>query len=298
MIKKIIILCVSLACLAACNKDDDLGTPEAEKVQVNFNVKTLGVDVQPMNAKMKSVSTRAAATSILTNIQYYLKNTTTGKVYSGEQTLTGAGDDFGNIALWIPAGTYQMVFFGYGTANPTGTAQMYVETDYNRAMITLKDKDAFYLKTEKTISVEDSQVDINLTRLNGKLVVKLNDVVPSDIKKIKARIAYFPLFNTQTETASYEGNSGYASIMESYLTIEDGNVNEFGFYLLPQTGRTLTLSIYDDAGVELGATSVSVSFYRNKRTIVEGNLLDVISQKPFVVMVSDEWDSDVNVPLQ
>lgn len=298
MIKKIIILCMSLACLASCSKENDLESPEAEKIQVNFNVKTLDVDVQPMSAKMKSVSTRAAANTILTNIQYYLKNTTTGKVYSGEQALAGSGDNFGNIALWIPAGTYQLVFFGYGTTNSTGTAQMYVETDYNRAMINLKDKDAFYLKIEKTIGVEDSQVDVNLARLNGKLVIKLNDIVPSDIKKIKARITYFPLFNTQTEIATYEGTSGTASIMESYLTIENGNVNEFGFYLLPQTGRTLTLSIYDDLGTELGTTSVPVSIYRNKRTIVEGNLLDVINQKTFVVTVSDEWDSDMVVPIQ
>jgi hypothetical protein len=82
------------------------------------------------------------------------------------------------------------------------------------------------------------------------------------------------------------------------LTIQSSAANEFGFYVLPQAGRTLTLSIYDDLGTELGTTSVPVSFYRNKRTIVEGNLLDVINQKSFVVTGSDEWDSDVVVPIQ
>lgn len=51
MIKKIIILCMSLACLVSCGKENDLESLEAEKVQVNFNVKTLDVDVQPMSAK-------------------------------------------------------------------------------------------------------------------------------------------------------------------------------------------------------------------------------------------------------
>lgn len=298
MIKKIIILCMSLACLVSCNKENDLESPETEKVQVNFNVKTLDVDVQPMSEKMKSVSTRAAANTILTNIQYYLKNTMTGKVYSGEQTLASAGSDFGNIALWIPAGTYQITFFGYGASNSNGTALMYVDNDYNKTYVNVKDKDSFFLNTETTISDVTNQVDVNLSRLNGKLVIKLNDVIPSDIKKIKAKLSYFPLYDVAKGCAITEGSSGIATIMESYLTIQSSAANEFGFYVLPQTGRTLTLSIYDELGTELGSCSVAVSFYQNKRTIVEGNLLDVINQKPFAVTVSDVWDTDVNVPLQ
>ncbi|NDW18625.1 hypothetical protein D0T53_06815 [Dysgonomonas sp. 216] len=269
-------------------------------MQVNFSVNTLDVDVQPMNSSiLKSLGMRAAASSVLTDIQYYLKNTVTGKIYSGEQKLSSVGNtEFGNISLWIPAGTYQLVFFGYGVDNSTGTASMYVEKDYNRAMINLKNKDSFYFKTEKTIETENGQVDINLSRLNSKLVIRLNDAVSSDIKKIKARMTYYPLFNTQDESVTYEGSSGVASVMESYLTIENESVNEFGFYLLPQTGRTLILSVYDESDNELGSCSVTVSFYKNKKTIVEGNLFDVITQKPFVVTVSDEWDEDVVVPIQ
>lgn len=293
---------MALAVFCSCNKESVLEDfSEAEKVRVNFKVKALDVDVQPMNntPALKSSGTRAAANSVLTNIQYYLKNTVTGKVYSGEQSLSSVGSDvFGNISLWIPAGTYELAFFGFGTNNSTGTASMYYEKDYNRAMINLKDKDSFYLTTEKTIGAEDSQVDINLSRLNSKLVIRLNDAIPSDIKKIKARMTYYPLFNTKTETVTHEGTSGFPSVMESFLTIENGSINEFGFYLLPQNGRTLTLSVYDDGNNELGACSVTVSFFKNKKTIVEGNLFDVITQKPFVVTVSDEWDEDVIVPIQ
>ena len=110
-------------------------------------------------------------------------------------------------------------------------------------------------------------------------------------------MGYYSYFNTDTGIATYAGSSGAASLMESYLTIESGSINEFGFFVLQQPNCTLTLSIYDDSGAELGATNVSISFYRNKRTVVEGNIFDVINQKPFVVTVSNEWDEDVVVPI-
>ncbi len=85
MIKKLLLLWVSLACLTSCSKENGLESPEAEKVQVKFNVQALDVNVEPMkaNSMAMKVGTRAAATTVLTNIQYYLKNTTTGKTYSG-----------------------------------------------------------------------------------------------------------------------------------------------------------------------------------------------------------------------
>ena len=68
--------------------------------------------------------------------------------------------------------------------------------------------------------------------------------------------------------------------------------------MLPQTGRSVTLTLFDSSGAELGSTSVAVSFYQNRKTIVEGNLLDIISQKPFAITVTDDWGEDVVVPLE
>ena len=104
MIKKLLFLWVSLACLTSCSKENGLESPEVEKVQVKFNVQALDVNVEPMkaNSMAMKVGTRAAATTVLTNIQYYLKNTTTGKTYSGEQTLASAGSDFGTSLYGYP----------------------------------------------------------------------------------------------------------------------------------------------------------------------------------------------------
>lgn len=291
------ILAVSLACLTACSKDNGFTNDEARNVKVKFNVQTLNVDVQPMAAS-KIMGTRATASEVLTNIHYALKNTTTGKWYSGEQTLASAGNDFGNVDLWIPAGMYDVTFFGYGTNNATGSASMQVEKDYNKTYVNVKDKDSFIHSFQTTIADANTPVGVNLLRLNGRLVVKLNDVIPSEIKKIKVRLAYYPRYDVALKQATYESSNGFASIKESYLTVQNSTVDEFGFFMLAQSGISLTLSIFDESDVELGSYSTTVSVHQNKRTIVQGNILDVINQKPFDITVSDEWDTDINVPLQ
>ena len=187
MCKKAMILSVLMLGLAACIKDNDPVSPQVENVQVKFNVKALDVGIQPLDAPLtRSGGSRAAASAVLTEIQYYLKNKATGKTYMGTQALSTVGaDEFGTIPLWVPPGTYLLVFVGVGADNPTGTVKMYDEKDYNKVMVGLHDRDAFYLRTETTIGKETGQIDVNLFRMNGKLVIKLNDVVPVEIKKIK-----------------------------------------------------------------------------------------------------------------
>ena len=291
MIKKVLILGMSFTCLTACNNDMGTNLTETDNVEVRFNVNALNVDVQPM-------MTRTIPSSILTNIHYALQNTTTQKWYSGEQSLSDAGDEFGHINLWIPTGNYKVTFFGYGNDNPSGEAGLRVEKDYNKTYININNKDGFMYNSEVSIGDSETTTDVNLTRLSSKLVIKLNDVIPSDIGKIKARLTYYPLYDVARGEATYAGSSGLPNVMEEFLIIKNSNVEEYGFFLLPQRGRVLTITLYDTSNNELGSCNVTVSFYQNKRTIVEGNVLDVINQKPFVVTVTDTWDEDVIVPLQ
>ena len=139
---------------------------------------------------------------------------------------------------------------------------------------------------------------MNLTRLNGALVIRLNDEIPSDIGKIKVSLNYYPEWIISDGKAIYEGNDGFATSFSDELTIKNSSVEEYIYYVLPQTGRSVTLTLFDSSGAELGSTSVAVSFYQNRKTIVEGNLLDIISQKPFAITVTDDWGEDVVVPLE
>ena len=282
---------VLLLALVSCSNDNEI-TPEEKACEVMFNVSTLDVEVQPMSRAT------VPASDALTNIHYYVKNTSTNKVFQGTQTLANAGSEFGTIKLWLPVGTYEATFFGYGTNNTSGQALMYVHKDTQSPRISLKNKDSFIFYDDVTIDNETRNVDVNLTRLNGALVIKLNDEIPSDIGKIKVALNYYPEWIVENEKAIYEGNSGLATQFSDELTIKNSSVEEYTFYVLPQTGCSATLTLYDSSGAELGSTSVAVSFYKNRKTIVEGNLLDIISQKPFAITVTDEWGDDVVVPLE
>ena len=282
---------VLLLALVSCSNDNEI-TPEEKACEVMFNVSTLDVEVQPMSRAT------VPASDALTNIHYYVKNTSTNKVFQGTQTLANAGSEFGTIKLWVPVGTYEATFFGYGTNNTSGQALMYVHKDTQSPRISLKNKDSFIFTDDVSVDEETSNIDVNLTRLNGALVIRLNDEIPSDIGKIKVSLNYYPEWIISDGKAFYEGNDGFATSFSDELTIKNSSVEEYIYYVLPQTGRSVTLTLFDSSGAELGSTSVAVSFYQNRKTIVEGNLLDIISQKPFAITVTDDWGEDVVVPLE
>lgn len=289
--KQLFLSMVLLLALAACSNEKEISPTIEKEHAVVFNVSTLDVEVQPMSRAT------SPASDVLTNIEYCIRDINTDKFYEGKQSLEVDGSDFGTIKLWLPAGTYEVTFFGYGTKNKSGQAYMYRDMDYNSLWLNVKNKDSFIYNEEITIEQSTANIDVNLTRVNGALVIKLADEIPSDIGRIEVSFNYYPRWGVESEKAYFEGNGGLSTAYNEDLTIIDSRVEEYVYYILPQV-RTVTLSIYGSNGTQLGATSVSAEFFRNKRTIIQGNLLDIISQKPFSITVSDEWEDDVVIPLQ
>lgn len=290
--KQLFLSMVLLLGLVACSNDNEISPVNEKGHEVVFNVSTLDVSVEPMSRAT------SPASDVLTNISYCVKNTVTKKVYEGTQSLTNAGSNFGIIKLWLPLGNYEATFFGYGEKNVNGSARMYYDDDYNSLWVDVKNKDSFIKTEEVTIEQDMTNIDMNLTRLNGALVVRLTDEIPTDIGKIEINLGYFPKWSVYDEQAYYEGNDGLTTKFTDELTISNSLVDEYVYYVLPQTNRSVNFTIYDKAGAKLGSTSVRVDFYQNRRTIVSGNLLDIISQKPFSITVTDDWEDDVVIPLQ
>ena len=289
--KKLFISASLLLAIVSCSTDETI--EQQDKLQeVTFNVSALNVSVEPISRAT------VLAKNVLTNIHYFVKNKATGKYSIGTQTVTTAGNDFGTIKMWLSKGEYETTFFGYGNTNVDGDASMFYDQSYHALWLYLNNKDAFINKNEVSINNETSNVESELTRLNGALVIRLNDNIPADIGKVKVSFAYFPKWSVDDERATYEGNDGLATKHTDYLTISNSRVEEYTYYMLPQTNVTVNLTIYDTSGGELGTTSVITSFFKNKRTIIEGNLLDVINQTPFSITVTDDWEEDVIVPLQ
>lgn len=71
-----------------------------------------------------------------------------------------------------------------------------------------------------------------------------------------------------------------------------------GILYAPREKSYIEISLIDADNNELGTTNVTYSIYQNRRTIIHGNLTDVIKQKPFVITITDDWGTDVDVPLK
>lgn len=297
MIKKLMILGVSLACLTACNNDNDFDSNEVELVNVKFNVNALSVDVQPM-AKTRSVGTRASARDVLTDIQYHFFNTKTSERTSGTQSI-GADANFGEFSVMLPPGNYNAIFLG-NTANNKGGLFTISFGGYisSETAFSVNDKEVFYHKTTYDISNSGQSEEVGLSRLVGKLVLQLtDDDIPSDISRISANIEYLPRFKpmyNQSATSAV-GNAGWST---RDLTFSSNNIDVLEIYYLPHTSRKIILTVYGSDNSVLASTEVQYSIYSNKRTIVQGKLFDIINSRDFNVTVSDEWDEDVIIPLQ
>lgn len=209
--KKLFISASLLLAIVSCSTDETI--EQQDKLQeVTFNVSALNVSVEPISRAT------VLAKNVLTNIHYFVKNKATGKYSIGTQTVTTAGNDFGTIKMWLSKGEYETTFFGYGNTNVDGDASMFYDQSYHASWLYLNNKDAFINKNEVSINNETSNVESELTRLNGALVIRLNDNIPADIGKVKVSFAYFPKWSVDDERATYEGNDGLATKHTDYLT--------------------------------------------------------------------------------
>lgn len=294
MYKKILVLCLSLACITSCTKDETESLSNNE-VQVQFNVKTLNVDVEPI-VRTRTTST---ASSVLNSLQYWFYNGTTRKIIQGSQSLATDGDKFGTLSLMLSPGDYYGMIWGTNANNADGTFSIAMGDSYtSTSKFTMFDKEVFFNNTKYTITAATKNQDVTLSRLVGKLVLKLTDTsIPTDVAKIKISFGYYKRWAIYDDEATTDAQ-GFQDDFSKELTYSSTSIDEFDLFMLPQSNKTMIISIFDASGNQMASTNVPFSIYKNKRTVISGNLFDVLNQRPFTVNVVDTWDEDVNVPLQ
>jgi len=276
-----IIMCAFALVLGAssCAKTEQ-GRPN-EPVKVTINVRGLDVDVEPMT-KSKDASNG------LTKIQYAIFNSSTNK--TGTQVSTDTG--FGTIELWLTPGTYSAYFAGTTDTNKgilmdktNGSSPYYYINESNA--------DVFFSGESLTITANSNAYTIDMSRLTGQLVVDLtDDDVPDDIAKATAVFPLAAQYNIKTNATTAPTTNKSTDI-----TITGGAFNDVSHFLFPVTNQSVTISLLDANGGVLGSTSVNYDIIANKRTIIRGNILDIVTQKGLSVQYDDTWDDDNIVDL-
>lgn len=266
-----------LVLLAGCTKV----APDQEEVLVTFNVSSLDVEVQPMT------KATAAAETEVTTIQYFLRNISTFKEYSGTQTKAAAGDDFGKFSLMLSPGTYAVNVLAY-----PGDKGSSVTLDQSNDRILAYDRDAFFKSTDANVQAGTDSYSVVLDRIVGQLSVHFNDDF-SDFGSVKITIEGVK-YSRQMMSESL---STLTTTVEKTLTVgANGACPDFSMFAFPQT-MTLKIKLFDKSDVELGTTTKIIDVYKNRKTIVSGNLLDVLSGKEFAVQINDDWGTDNEVSL-
>ena len=301
---KILLGFVSLAFLAACSNNEESESQNSELVKVTFNVKSLDVDVEPMggnaNAR-KAPMTRAASSpgDALHTIHYALMKVGSYQVITGEQTKASAGDDFGIIQLTVAPGDYNMFFVATG-ANPARDASIsfnWGDSYTNETGFTMTNQELFTHHERSIIDNTNTFFDVEVERLVGKLVVNLtDDELQGNVEKVKVSYEYLPRYLFSSD-ASQTDKWGHKSSINSEIEFKDGQFKEYTRFLTPQNGIVVTFTTYDINENEIASTSVTCNIYKNRRTIISGNLFDVLNNRNFTITVADEWGNDVNVPL-
>lgn len=265
--------------LSACTKTQE--PQSGELVKVTFNVSSLDVNVEPMTKSSVNASDG------LTRIDYMFIGNSGTK--SGTQTIAANPDDFGTIELWLSPGTYTAQIAGFA-----GNDGM-IEKSGSDYYIYADNTDTFFYKQSLTIDTGNSY-NIQLERLTGQLIIDITDEsVSNEIKGYS--VGFSPYNNYYIKN----GLSMSSSRLTKTINVQDGAFPDFTYFMFqpPVDNVTeLTISLIASDNSVLGQTIVGYKIYQNKKTIIRGNILDVITQKGLTITYNDEWGTDVIVPLQ
>lgn len=240
-----------------------------------------------------------ASESSLNEIRYWIYDANTATEYKGSQTLAEAGEDFGKLKISLTTGTrYYILFWGFNGNHKDGSFYFDAPEGYSSSTyFSAYDKDVFYkYVNESSIAITSAtkNIDVELTRITGELVVQLTDTeIPNDIASVD--ISFYRL-------TSYYPDWGQARNMVELKKnfVKDGaSFKPIDLFLLPEpTARPLQLTAYDASKQAIGTATVYVPIYSNRRSVVTGSLANIFSGKEFSVKVDEEWGSDYNVTIE
>ena len=215
------------------------------------------------------------------------------------QTISKDAERFGRITAWLSPGTYQIGIVGAGNDGSGDDMNLNAvslsRSNHGTFNARSYDKDAFgFSKTFSVSDVPDIETNITLDRYVGKLCVQIDGELPEFISRVELSFDH-RLWVSLSDFRSSE-IEGRNEVLKD-LNISDGNLAEYTRFITPGEANVRFLT-YDNDGKQINATDVHVNIYSNKRTIIRGNVENLLNQTPFEISVNDTWDSDVIVPLQ
>lgn len=302
MNKRFMILAVILTTIfASCTKIEDVDLNDnAEMTEVTFRVNPLSIETGAMqNAKKFVPGTRGTASGneiadVIQSIEYVIKGTSS--TIHGKQSTSDP--NFGEIVVRMPLGNYTAFFWAAGKESATGSAyySKYADSYTDpHCFIWADDKDVFAVDPYNLNIEDNSTKDVNLTRQTGKITIEIQDLKPEDVDHIdvvvSSCIQWNPFNTFGSNVPKYEySNYPHEKTMRANT---DGSFDEYSVYCFPGSqDAKVEFTLYDGNGANIGTASINAPVYKNRQTIIRGNLFDLIAGTPFSIFINDEWGED------
>jgi hypothetical protein len=325
---KYMILCLFLV---SCKKDQEVvSRPQKEanqkKYEVTFNASDFGQQVSGI-AKGNNISDAPledmadyfiyfaynSAGEQVTGIRQFPDGSTRVIVRAGpnngvemdaEEVPPYEQTPYGYIKDFLTPGEYTIVMlaskaqFGINWYNSSEYRLLALKNAgfiYERGLISIsRAKDTFFKKFKVTVGETNQVHDVVLDRIVGKAEIHVLDSKPGTTYKF--------LFVRENESFSFNNELPEATTTsdsdpdnEQYIesVVGEENLTYSKFILNTVSLLDIVIKVYENGTLTASKTIKDVRFYKNKRTILRGNVYTTQTNSTgFNVTVNDEFDSD------
>ena len=322
--KNLIIILTLVSTLVSCRKESTnprpAQNPNDKKYSLTFNISDFSQQVQGI--KTGSSISEAPLTDFANYFVYIAYNSAGTEVSRLKQDSVGNTtrirnpfpdsylpeeplglQTFGCIKDSLVAGEYTIVMIASKrtfsinnrgeqtldyTFQPFDNASFY----YNRGLDSWsRADDTFFKKFTVTVENEDLQENVVLNRIVGKAEINITDSKPGTSYKF--------LFIEENEAFKFENEQPFGNTAdvddEEYIDAVDGKANlSFSKFILnTSTPIDVIIKVYEGGVLSASKTIEDVRFYKNKRTILTGNIYSPKSVSTgFTVTVNEAFDED------
>ena len=264
--KKLFFLGALCAMLIACNSNEP-----KQMQQVTFHVSNFTSTTEPLKAPAALVDGDDALTDLLLF---------DGSTYLLRQQSTDP--NFGTITVMLPVGEHNLHFIA------TRSTELALE----EGLLTCASLRNTFGKTVALNVSGGGDENITLDRLTGKLVITINDEIPTGASNLRIQIGdRYTTLNPQTlygvNAAAYDQNVNIASRVGS----TGYNVNLY--MLAPDEDgyeTTFTLTATNTSSQVIGQATGTITIAPNTKTLLSGNLFT--GTRSFVSLNS-AWNADI-----
>lgn len=285
-------LCLIACWCASCEKmvveEEEGSTPTSVKKNGNLILRVTNNTVPEYETSTRAVQD---ITDYCTRFNFVLYQNGT-KVKGVSQEKEKAGDEFGEVAMTVEPGTYQLLVLAHcgNTGNPSLSDPENIkfnntETGYS---------DTFYYYGDIEVTSESKTHDIQLTRATTMVQFVFDEDMPSDIYRIRidytggsgvlnAKTGYGGSVNSQQylkwNVSSHAGKHDLFKLaIYTFLQHEQGNLH-VKITAMTENDEVILQREYDEVPVE-----------RNKKTVFQGNFFTAESNQDFSFTAETGWE--------